>query len=183
MCLYWPDKGPQNTDRTIQAALHRAQELSIKRLVVASSRGETALRLVDSGLEIVCVTYQVGFKHAGMDPMPATDRARLEEAGVRLLTTTHLLAGVNRALRFKFEGVYPSEIISTTLRMLGEGVKVCAEIAGMATDAGLTPPGKDVICIAGSGRGADTACLINPTHSQNFFDLKIREIICKPRDW
>ncbi|ACA60619.1 pyruvate kinase alpha/beta domain-containing protein [Candidatus Desulforudis audaxviator] len=181
--MHWPTKGPANTDATIRAAVARARELSISRIIVASHRGQTAEKLLESGLEIVCVTHQVGFARPGEDEMPPEMRAKLAAAGVKLLTTTHLLAGIDRALRFKFQGVYPSEIVADALRMLGQGVKVCAEIAGMACDAGLVPPGEDVVCIAGSGTGADTACVISPAHSQHFFDLKIREIICKPRDF
>jgi hypothetical protein len=188
--MHWPAKGPQNTGATIEAALARARELDIRRLIVASHRGHTAAKLAaraaedgPDGLEIICVTHQVGFARPGEDEMSPEMRAKLVAAGVKLLTTTHLLAGIDRALRFKFQGVYPSEIVATTLRMLGQGVKVCAEIAGMACDAGLAPPGEDVICVAGSATGADTACVVSPAHSQHFFDLKIREIICKPRDF
>jgi len=181
--MHWPTKGPANTDATIRAAVARARELGISRIIVASHRGQTAEKLLESGLEIVCVTHQVGFARPGEDEMPPEMRAKLAAAGVKLLTTTHLLAGIDRALRFKFQGLYPAEIVAGALRMLGQGVKVCAEIAGMACDAGLVPPGEDVVCIAGSGTGADTACVISPAHSQHFFDLKIREIICKPRDF
>ena len=50
----------------------------------------------------------------------------------------------------------------------------------MAADAGLVRTDEDVISIGGTGKGADTALLIQPANSSNFFDLKIKEIICKP---
>ena len=109
-------------------------------------------------------------------------RQKLASRGVKLLTTTHLLAGVNRALRNKFQGVYPNEVVSSTLRMLGQGVKVCVEISVMALDAGLIPYGEEIIAIGGSGRGADAACVIQPEHSNHFFDTVIKEIICMPRE-
>ncbi|MEW6540385.1 MAG: pyruvate kinase alpha/beta domain-containing protein [Bacillota bacterium] len=186
--MHFPTKGPANTDAAVRAAVARARELGIARIIVASNSGQTAEKLLaaklpDFGLEIVCVTHQVGFARPGEDEMAPETRAKLAASGVKLLTTTHLLAGIDRAVRFKFQGLYPAEIVAAALRMLGQGVKVCAEIAGMACDAGLTPPGEDVVCIAGSGTGADTACVVSPAHSQHFFDLKIREIICKPRDF
>jgi hypothetical protein len=113
--------------------------------------------------------------------LPETKR-RLEEGGIKVLTATHLLAGVDRALKNKFNGIYPAEIIAYTLRILGQGVKVGVEIACMALDAGLIPYGEDVITIAGSGKGADTALVIRPAHSNYFFETKIKEIICKPRE-
>jgi hypothetical protein len=63
---------------------------------------------------------------------------------------------------------------------MGEGTKVCVEITLMAADAGLIPVDGDVVAIAGTGRGADTALRIQPVNTSRFFDLKIREIIAKP---
>ena len=64
--------------------------------------------------------------------------------------------------------------------MFGSGMKVVVEIAAMATDAGMIPADKDIIVIAGSGRGADTAVVIKPANAHNLFDMVIREIIAKP---
>ncbi len=63
---------------------------------------------------------------------------------------------------------------------MGEGTKVCVEITLMAADAGLIPVGKDVVAVAGTGNGADTALRIKPANASRFFDLKIREVIAKP---
>ena len=53
----------------------------------------------------------------------------------------------------------------------------------MAADAGLIPFDKDVVAIAGTGKGADTALRIRPTNAARLFDLKIREVITKPTDF
>jgi len=181
--MYWKQKGPENTENVAKLAIEKAQELQIKHIVVASNSGNTVRHFLDKGLEIICVTHHVGFMTPGEDEMPAAVRQELTEKGVKILTTTHLMAGLDRALRMKFGGVYPAEIIASTLRMLGQGVKVCVEIAGMALDAGLVPYGKEIIAVAGSGTGADTAIVITPAHSNNFFDTKVKEIICKPREF
>ncbi|UCB47552.1 MAG: hypothetical protein JSV25_14415 [Spirochaetota bacterium] len=172
-----------NTDSVIEAALKRAKELGINKIVVASSTGATAEKLMDCGLDVVCVTHQIGFQRPGEDEMAQGMREKLQNKGITLLTTTHFMAGIDRALRMQFQGVYPSEIVSTTLRMFGQGPKVCVEICIMACDAGLVEPGKDVVALGGSGSGADTALVITPVHSQDFFKTKIREIIVKPRDF
>lgn len=184
--MYWKERGAVNTTVTIEAALKRAEELGINTIAVASNSGSTAEKLCKAGqgkgLGITCVTHHVGFTGPGEDEMTVEMRAALEKKGVGLLTATHLLAGVDRALRNKFQGVYPSEIVASTLRMLGQGMKVCVEISVMALDAGLIPYGKEIIAIAGSGRGADSSCVIIPAHSNNFFDTVIKEIICMPRE-
>ncbi len=71
-------------------------------------------------------------------------------------------------------------LIADTLRLLGQGTKVAVEVAVMAADAG-TLTGNDIISIGGSGGGADAALVLKPAHQNNFFDLRIREIICKPK--
>jgi hypothetical protein len=73
--------------------------------------------------------------------------------------------------------------MANVLRRLGEGTKVCVEITMMAADAGLIPADKDIVAIAGTGRGADTAIRIRPANAARFFDMKIREIIAKPADF
>ena len=90
--MYWNEKGPANTGATIEAALKRAGELNINRLVVASNSGATAEKLSErgKGLKISCVTHHVGFTEPGEDEMPTEMRAKLGKKGVQLLTTTHL---------------------------------------------------------------------------------------------
>ena len=60
-------------------------------------------------------------------------------------------------------------------------MKVAAEITIMAADAGLVRTDEEVIAIGGSSRGADTAIIVRPANASRFFELKIKEIICKPR--
>ncbi len=180
--FHWPEKGRDNTENTVKAALDRAKDLGVKYVVVASNSGATAELFAGKGLDIVCVTHQIGFKEPGEDEMEPQMRENLQGKEVKILTTTHLLAGIDRALRFKFEGVYPAEIVSSSLRLLGQGFKVCVEISVMALDAGLIPYGEEIIAVGGTGRGADAACVITPAHSSQFFDTKVKEIICMPRE-
>ncbi|UCC33427.1 MAG: hypothetical protein JSW53_06610, partial [Candidatus Bathyarchaeota archaeon] len=65
------------------------------------------------------------------------------------------------------------------------GMKVAAEILMMAADAGAIPTGEDVVSIAGTGEGADTAVLVRSCHSDDFFSkekgIEFREIVAMPR--
>ena len=65
-------------------------------------------------------------------------------------------------------------------RAFGQGMKVVLEITTMAADGGLIGTDQDVIAIAGTGRGADLAVVLRPVNSNDFFDLKVKEILCKP---
>ena len=80
----------------------------------------------------------------------------------------------------KFNMYLLGEVIANTLRILGQGMKVVCEISIMAADAGLVRTDEDIIAIGGTGRGADTAAVLKPVNSQRFFDLRVREIVCKP---
>lgn len=179
--MYFPEPGKQNTEATISLALKRGEELKIKDYVFASSTGYTA-RLISEhkGLNLVCVAYQYGSKEPGRNLMPDGVRQELSAKGVKVLTATHLFRGLDRALSQEFGGSYPPEVVAHTLRMFGQGVKVAVEIAVMALDAGLIPYGMDVISIGGTNRGADSALVLRPAHSQEFFKTRIKEIICKP---
>ncbi len=178
--MLFAKRGPENTEMTLKLAVERGRELGIQHYVVASNSGDTARRLLSYGVKVVCVTHHTGFSKPGEQEMPAEVRAELIKAGAEVLTTTHLLGGIDRGVENKFGGVTPGSLVAATLRMLGQGVKVSVEIAVMALDAGLIPYGEDIIAIGGSGRGADTAIVVQPAHAKDFFAGKIREIICKP---
>ncbi len=183
--MYWRGSGSDYTEQTVKLAVQRWQKDG-GLIVAASNTGETIDVLLQAGAQperIVCVTHMVGFREPGHDEMPADVRQRLENAGVEVLTTTHALAGVDRALRFQFGGIQPPEIMANALRMLGHGVKVCVEIGIMALDAGMAPYGETIIALGGSGRGADTAVVMTPAHSNAVFETKIHEILCKPAQW
>lgn len=182
-------KKTRNTSRsraTLKTALARARELNIKHLVVASTSGRTALELVKmlpTDIEAVCVTHHAGFREFGRNELPDSTENKLAEHGIPVLRTTHLFGGVERAIRLKFGGLGPAETVAFTYRTLGEGTKVAVEIAVMALDAGLIPYGKDIIAIAGTGSGADTALVVRPAHSRQFFETQVREVIVKPWIW
>ncbi len=184
---YFAEPGPENTSRTIQCARTRLARGDLAHIVVASGSGKTAVACLEAlpakGVRVVCVTHHVGF-HAGdefeVDPACA---AVLRKAGVPIVTGTHALSGVSRSISSTFGGTSPVEVIAHTLRLLGQGTKVCVEIAVMAADAGAIPTDQDVLAIAGTRGGADTAVVLRAAHMNRFFDLRIREILCKPRDW
>lgn len=184
--MYWDRPGKQNTETTLKAAIERAVEIGSSHIVVASGSGDTARKAAEMlkahpQIHLVVVTHHTGYGSPGEQEMPVVVRDELTSLGAKVLTTTHLLGNVERAVTNQFGGLYPGGIISYTLRLFGQGVKVCVEISTMALDAGLIPHGKEVVVVAGSGVGADTAIVSIPAHAKDFFQGEIREIICKPR--
>lgn len=184
---YFNEPGSRNTGDTITIGIKRAMELELRDVVVATTSGNTALSLKEeadrtgfSG-NLVAVTYHVGFSKPNEDRMGSDMRKKLEESGFRIVTGIHALSGPERSFRYKFNGIYPLEMVASTLRLFSQGVKTCVEIAVMAADAGAVLSGEDALFIAGTGKGADTACVISPAHQNNFLDLCVREILAKPR--
>ena len=182
--MYFDKPGKDNTDQTLKLAAKRGKELGIEELVVASSSGKTAYKAMQlfDGCRLTVVTYHCGFKEPFQNRMPDETRADIESKGVRVIAASHALSGVERSVAKKHAGTYPVLLIADTLRLLGQGTKVAVEVAVMAADAG-TLSGNDIISIGGSGGGADAALVLKPAHQNNFFDLRIREIICKPRSF
>jgi len=100
---------------------------------------------------------------------------------VKIITPAHAFGTLGRAVNRKFNTIQVDEIIANVLRLFGQGVKVACEVTCMATDAGYIRTDEDAIGIGGSGGGSDSAIVVKPTNTHTFFDLKNREIVCKPR--
>ncbi len=181
MATYFSEKGRNNTEETVRLVLKRAEELGIDHIVIASNTGFSVRPFLGHGRKLVCVTHHVGFREPGHDEMGAAVRQELKEKGVEILTTTHLFGNIERAVTGRQGGLYTGGIVSETLRLFSQGVKVAVEIAVMALDAGLIPYGKPVISVGGTSSGADAAIVIKPSHAKTFFDTEVQELLCKPR--
>jgi hypothetical protein len=115
--------------------------------------------------------------------MPDSVKRDLEKKGVTVVSATHALSGVERSISKKYQGLYPALLIADTLKLFGQGTKVAVEISIMAADAGALS-GNDIVAVGGTTKGVDTALIIRPANQSDIFtDLRIREIICKPRTW
>jgi len=184
-CTYFDRPGEDNTERTLQIAGDRGRQLCVRSVLVASTRGKTGVLAVErfKGCNLVVVTHSAGFDEPNHQELTEENRKKIEASGARILTCQHAFGGVNRAVRRKLKTYEIDEIIAYTLRTFGEGMKVVCEMALMAADAGLIRVDEPVISIAGTDRGADTAVVLKPANAQAFFDMRIIEILCKPRFW
>ena len=181
--LLFEEPGPANTAATLQAALARAQELGITQFVVASSTGRTALQAAEVlggqgrviGIHLARSFWEV---YAAPDPALVNEA---EERGVIFFTGPHgLMGAIDAALAEK--GALPaSHVIAHTYYTFSQGTKVAVEDVLMAADAGLLHLEQEVISLAGSSQGCDTALVIKPAYANKFFDLRVREVVAKPR--
>jgi hypothetical protein len=175
--VYFEEPGQQNTQETLDLALARARARGIKKIVLASTRGETALLASNifarSGIKMVVVPHQYGFRPDGQR-FPEELIPELEQQGHRVYFGTML---------FHTDDLYGSRVpsmLAMILRTFCQGMKVVHEILLMATNGGCVAAGEKVIVIAGTGRGADTAVVAIAAPSNRLHELHITEIICKP---
>lgn len=171
-----------NVEKVLIQVKKRAEELGIKTVLVASSTGQTGVKVAESmkNYNIVVVSHSTGFVSPDVQELTAENRERILKTGARILTATHAFGGFGRSIRRKFGTFQVDEIVANALRIFGQGTKVAIEIALMAADAGLVSVNEDVISIAGTGKGVDTALVLRPVNVQDFFDVKVHEVICKP---
>ena len=186
--VYFEKAGPQNTEETLKIAKKIADMKEIKDIVIASTSGKTAVLAIEifptNEFNLVVVTHADGFMKGIKQELNADNKGILEKNNIKILTGIHAFSGVERAFRQDLKVWLPVELFAKTIRsVFCEGVKVCMEIAIMAADAGLLNMDKDIICVGGTGRGADTAVVLKPAYTSDFLKMKVREILCKPRDF
>jgi uncharacterized protein len=175
---YFEKSGKENTQETLKLALERAQARGINKIVLASTRGDTAKIAAEAwagkGIKIIIIPHQYGFAAEPNQFFPAELVTEMENKGHKVHFASML---------FHSEDLLQdntSKALARILRTFCQGMKVCVEILMMATDAGLVSLGEQVVVVAGTGHGADTAVVGYGSSSSHVADLHITEIICKP---
>ncbi|MEI7856874.1 MAG: pyruvate kinase alpha/beta domain-containing protein [Methanomicrobiales archaeon] len=186
---YFDKPGEANTADAARFAIERAKELGLKTILVASTSGSTAETffhaMKGSGLTLVVVSHVMGFAKPGEWEFSPDIAERLRGQGVRIVTGTHALSGLERAISRspKIGGGSRSDAIAESLRRtVAVGLKVAVECVLIAADQGAIGISEEVIAVGGTATGADTVCVIRPAHTSNFFDLQVREIVAMPRN-
>jgi hypothetical protein len=185
---YFDKPGPANTADAAKFAIGRAKESKIQTIVVASTSGKTAEvfheAMKGSGLDLVVVTHVMGFSKPGEWEFSEDCARKLRAGGVKIVTGTHALSGLERALSRspKVGGGSRTEAIAEAFRrIVAVGLKVAVECVLIAADQGTVGTDKEVVAVGGTASGADTVCVIRPAYTANFFDLQVREIVAMPR--
>ena len=183
--IYFEKTGKDNTGACLNVVKDALKEGHYRHVVVASTTGSTGLlfseTLKKTGLNLVVVTHSAGFRGPNTSEVPEDALEQIRAHGAKIFTGTILTHSIETSLNAKFSGIYPAMIIAQSLRRFGEGPKVCCEIVMMAADAGLVPEGEEVIAVAGTGYGADTVMVIKSAASKRFLELRVLEILAKPR--
>jgi hypothetical protein len=174
--VYFEKPGPEQTEATFACVDEALAELGIHKIVLASTRGDTARYAMDhyqgQDVQLVVVPHQYGFGPGQRFPPELVERAQAEGHAVHF--------GTMLFHQEKTWGEGPPQAVANFLRLFGQGVKVCVEILLMAGNAGLVEAGEQVVVVAGTGRGADTALVMAGSTTTNLRGAHISRILCKP---
>ena len=185
LVTYFEKAGSENTAQCLDIVKKALADFNYKHIVVASTTGSTGRLLAEAlkgdNINFVVVTHSHGFKEPNTSEFSEAVKEKIIASGAKVYTGTMITHNLETALAKSFSGVYPTLLVAQTLRRFGEGPKVCCEIVMMAADAGLIPEGEEIIAVAGTGQGADTVIIIRAATSKRFLDLKVLEILAKPR--
>jgi hypothetical protein len=180
---YISKPGKTGTAPCVAAAAARAKELGIKKIVVSTTSGKSALAMAEAlkkvghTAEVIAVGYSAEYA-AKWGAFDAKIQAQAEKMNVRFIKGTHVFGGIDGAVAAAMGGVAPGKLIAATYYTLGQGFKVAVEVALMAADQGCVDTAKPVIALGGTGEGVDTALTLTPATASQFFKLKIHEVVC-----
>lgn len=158
---YFETAGKENIDKTLELVKKIAEEHGIKNVIVASITGFTAEKAFEAFKDMDVTLTVVG-----------TERNRFSSDLQKKLEKKRNNVCFSREVSYD----YP-DLVKIAFRRFSEGVKVAVEVAMIAAKKGFVSTEEDVISV---GKW-DTALIIRPATSDNFSDLKVRELICMPR--
>jgi len=190
--FYFHNRGEVNTQKALELARDRALELGIKKMVVASETGRSALKalkvLKDTDLRLIVVTHPPATTTGPKGEIPIGlsrpeyqhVKRHLEAQGAVIVQGTRPFGGIGRALGW--EAAVPATFADKTLELFSSGTKIAVEVAIMATDAGAAEAGETVVTLGGTFKGLDTALVVKTAYSYNVFaEFEVLEIIAKPQ--
>jgi uncharacterized protein len=124
-----------------------------------------------------------GFKRVPMN-VTSENRAKLDELRVKVVQGTIPFFGPSFSIRLHLQQVTSLDLIAKTLELISTGTLVCLEAVLMAVDAGVIPETEEVVAVAGTEKGLDTAWIIRSSASANLFHptkgSRFVELLAKP---
>ncbi|ACL16471.1 pyruvate kinase alpha/beta domain-containing protein [Methanosphaerula palustris] len=183
---YFEHSGSGNTEAVLAIVDERLKEGDIKNVVVASTSGATGVTFAQAlgkKTNLVIISTKPGSKTPGVWEFDPANEKKIKRLGGRVIRHTHALSGLEKSFTERFSGISHSEILAESLKTLfSPGTKVGVEIGIMALDSGAITLEKTIVVggTGATGRGADTALVVLPAHTNNFFDFHVLEILAKP---
>ena len=158
--------GAKATARLIEAVSERGREGDLRSVVVASTKGKTAIRLGEALKDVAEVIGVTEFTYS--DDV----KKSMKKLKVKAVEKADLPIQDRREMR-------------EALMLFGAGVKASLEVASVAAEKGLVEG--NVIAVAGSRGGLDTALVVRPSGPDDFANpdpskrMAVLEVLALPR--
>ncbi len=199
---FFEKPGAENTNDVISCLVDRVREGDIDSVVVASVSGRMATIVAEKvrkqGLKtkVVCVSGPKSWKKYPQYQFPLITRkeqSRLESLQVKVVNN---IDEPFKPILFRdwwekktLKVPHPeSDLFWMALICVGgHGFRTAIEIVFMAVDAGVVQPGQNVVAVAGTGRGLDSAVVLRAGRFNEAVGrypakrLKIEEILAMPK--
>jgi hypothetical protein len=203
--------GPVNTDAVIEIAASSKHRYLVTASITGDSALKLSAWARDK--EIVCVTcpqgmcweiekmgagpfavipeleqIRNGWVNQGLTRVPMgitqENRDRLDRLKIKIVQGTIPLFGPTFSMRLHLNKTTDLDVMAKTLELISTGTLVCLECVLMSVDAGVVPEGEEVVALAGTERGLDTAWVIRASASHNLFHpvkgARFVELLAKP---
>jgi uncharacterized protein len=205
--------GPVNTDEVIEIAKAASSKYQyvITASITGDSVLKASGRIRDK--ELICVTCPQGMNweiekmsegpfsnipeleqirtewvSQGLTRVPMgitqENKDRLDKLKIKIVRGTIPLFGPTFSMRLHLQKTTDLDLMAKTLELISTGTLVCLECVLMSVDAGAVPEGEEVIALAGTERGLDTAWVIRASASHNLFHpskgARFVELLAKP---
>lgn len=157
--------GSKGTERLAEAVAARVREGGISGVVVASTKGKTALSIAEALKDLAKVVSVTEFTYDG------DLKKSMKKLGVASIERSELPIQDRREMR-------------EALQMFGGGAKAALEVASVAAEKRLAS-GK-VVAVAGGRGGLDTALVVRPCAPADFSNpdpakrMAVLEVIALP---
>jgi len=194
---FFDKPGSSNTDATLEAvSAYLAEQRDLPPVIVASLSGQTALKarsvVADVTIPVLCVTAPPCWTNLPDSPYPLmSDQTRRELQNVKVSIVDSVPSTLSDTIEFSYARYgYRSPtwiFVEALLAVGGYGLKTAVECVLMATDGGHVAPFREVISVAGTDNGADTAIVARSSFSSTVFSsdpkkrFVIHEILAMPR--
>ena len=122
-CVYFRQTGHKNTQRTLEIAAQRTEELKIKSIIVASTSGKTGLlaaRLVKTA-NVIVVTHSSGFLKPDHQQLNPELRKQIEDEGAEIGLPSLGLIPPRSPLRTRGDAPAHPNLPRVGTEKLGEG--------------------------------------------------------------
>ena len=208
------EPGPDNTDEIIKLTQNLSNKYEYIVVASISGESALKLSENVDQSKIICVTCPQGmffevdkmdegpfneisglkkirdqWKNEGKKKIPMSIgkemKEELESRNIRVIQGTIPFFGPSFSMRLHLNHISSLDIIAKTLELISTGTLVCLETVLMSVDSGILPDNKEVLSLAGTEKGLDTACVIRSCSSANLFHPKkgarFVEFLAKPR--